>query len=58
MHLLTSVGKNMTQLNPNFIGGCVFAGSLGYALNGSHGAAIGLAIVSGIMTLIGLIFVR
>ena len=41
----------MSDLNPVAVGFCIFAGSLGYALGEGHGAAIGVAIVSGLMTL-------
>jgi len=43
------------NLNPIAIGFGIFSTSFGYALEGAHGAAIGLAISSGLSTFLALI---
>jgi hypothetical protein len=40
------------RLNPSAVTFWIFTGSVGYAVNGAHGAAVGLAIGTGVSYLI------
>ncbi len=45
----------MDQLNPVAVNMWIFGGALGYAIGNGHGAAIGLAVTTGISYLLSLI---